>query len=328
MTLLNELETVLKENRGREQSVVRDNVLKWLKKKKKSVDAYRELRNEYIRDRRLGDPIDMALPAPTTVEDLADSLADLASTKPRPPADRQSPTSAQGRSPLQPVSDAVHELSVLRREIVREIRAEIKEVVGSCIREAMAGFVARLEVAEEKITALQHENEAHRQKVQHLEERITSLDAKLEAQIEKAECERRERNLVIEGLPSSASGHSLDDRVHHLFQDVLGCAEKMSPPTGIIRLRSPRASSESATRIVVRLATTADKATVLRSCRALKDHPNIHIWEDLTPQQQKDRKRLLPEMKRLRSEGKRAWIRGGRLYMAENKDAVPKVVHQ
>ena len=71
MALLTSLETVIRENADHEKDVMQDAIARWMKKKKQSTDVYRRLRSDFIRSHPgLGDPSDMELPAPATVEEL------------------------------------------------------------------------------------------------------------------------------------------------------------------------------------------------------------------------------------------------------------------
>lgn len=296
--------------------------------------TYRELRVLFIKAHTaLGDPTTRDLPAPATVDDIAASIADLQweLNHPRAPTGQQRHDEGGHREQTVSQSDSMimSEMSVLRVEILREIRGEITSMVKECMHEALSGFLPRLVEAEERIAALQHESEAQRDEVRFLKKQVQTLETKLDEQAEKAEIRHRATNVIIEGLPAGESRQWPEERVLDFFSEVLQCADDIGKPVQIQRIRTATPTAGGQTmknRLLVRLASPSDKATVLRSCKKLKDHPHIRVWEDLTPRQQERRRKQVLSMRKLRQAGKKAWIRGDRLFVVEKEGDVPKVV--
>jgi len=243
MSLLAGLETVLREHVFQGKRETRDAVLRWMKKKKQAVDAFRQLRTDYIEAHAtLGDPLERDLPAPTSLDALATSIADLAGEVARQSADGRRDQPAGNDPPGSAGGDAVSgdvrvELAALRRDIVQEVRGEIMDAVKASIRDALSCFMDRLVEAEGKITALQHQNEVQTADIHALKKRLDKLESLVEDQAEKSEIERRSCNVIVEGLPLRA-GENPEHEVHNLLRNTLGVAEMIEKPLKIQRLRT------------------------------------------------------------------------------------------
>jgi len=333
MVLLAGFEALLRERKYEDRSSIHEAISKWMKKKRQSVEVFRGLRTAFIekhdvlRDNK--DREDLA--APATLDDIANSLADLAWELDHPrsaePGDDDSGAHVGEVSDRGDHDQRVHvELAALRRDIIREIRGEIMDAVKASIRDALSSFEPRLIEAEGKVDALQHQSEAQDAEMHALRKRISKLESDLEDQVEKAEIERRSCNVVIEGLPVSEPGANPEKEVRKLLRDTLGLAEKIEKPRRILRLRSHAHAHQPVSRVIVTLMSSDDRTTLLRNCNRLKDHPHIRVWEDLTPRQQARRRAQMAAYRDLRKAKKRAWFRGDRLFTIDKEGDPPRIV--
>lgn len=316
MALLTGLESVMKENAERDVDEMRQAITTWMNKKKKSIDAYRKLRSDFISSHPgLGDASEMELPAPTSIDEVASSLAELAVKLNGP---RHVST---GGSASQPVSVSRSYLDRCLAELRHGLVGEIQLNLEQTISRLLGPLAMRLEETEATLTGLQHEVEAQNKQLDELAKKTAALAEENAALKEQLERDRRAPNLVIEGLsPNQTKEAAVED----LFKKKLRVEDVK--PVEVRRLQQPQRGGGKL-RLLVRLPTIADKATVLRNCKALKDTPDIKVWEDLTPEQQKIRRKLVPVLKNLRKKGKRAWIRGEKLFMIEHDGESPKVVN-
>ena len=327
MALLDGLEAVLRENRSKGLDDLREAILSWVRKKKLSTEDFKKLRVRYINMRWPNDRTkdssewDRPLLKGTTNADIAFSLANLA-------AEDDIQADEEEHSKVSSVDDTITkswlllELKSLQKEQENAMHVALEQYQDKFtdrLEEIFKKVSARLEKAEHEIEALKAEHTIQAEKIARLQEKVTAFEAAHESQ----ERQKRAQNIIVEGLP--VENKTPEDTFDCVVKELL-VAKLAVPvrPTEVVRIRTP--ARQTKFKLLVRFQNTADKITVLRSCRKLKKYPGIKIWEDMTPKQQACKRSLMPKFQALKREGKIVFFRADRLYIKERPDVPPTLV--
>ena len=198
----------------------------------------------------------------------------------------------------------------------------LKNDIGHMMEETMSKFLGNFESRVKELTksigSLAQELEDERANRRRVEKKLTDLETRHDALCEKLEQDKRACNVVIEGVVTD-SFETTEKAVNELFTGKL---EVNVTTTSLRRLSTPSQEGKSSPRVIVTLASPKEKIAILRNCKKLKDHPKIKVWEDLTPKQRSKRQVLIEPMRKLRKNGKRAWLRGDKLFFIDESDKV------
>lgn len=320
MALLDALEAVIRENKAGNLEKLSQAIATWARKKKVSLEELRKLRREYVDGNFPADVAsDVSLTKVSTILGVSSSLARLVFAESDDPGHGMQESEASADS--EPISR-----SWLVKEL-NEISRSQQDAMKFLFEKMQTHFTAQLENFKEKVMGQieesRHEIEALKMITSDQEEKINKLESKL-ATIERAseeeERQRRSCNIVVEGLVSKKDLDNASLVRDDLFASKLQVDVR---PVQVVRLRTP---SDRKPKLLIRLGSKEDKITVLRNCRKLKSFPDIRVWEDLTPAQQARRRDQLPKFKQLRSEGKRVFFRGDRLFVKQSETDRPILV--
>jgi len=304
------LRKLLDDNNSRPTEWLASEIGLYARKQKMSCAALRKFHQDLIAKQDEGSDQEQPL---TSIDQISSAIA-KASKRPSPADDANDNTRPVSVQQLDTRLEALH------TRLATEMHSSLKEMVS----QLLLAFDSRVKDVEVKVRGLEHEVETQGSQIEQLRKKTADLEAENAALREKLDQDSRATNLIVEGISTATqSKESAEKAVESLISQKLGIDGVK--PVEVRRLRRPR-DEGGTVRLLVRLQSIDDKITILRSCRALKDHPRIRVWEDLTPQQQKRRRLQLPTLHHLRRAKKKAWFRGDRLYVIDEEGAPPRLV--
>ena len=319
MTLLEGLEVVIREYRGKGVNRLCDAILTWWRKKKLSSDEFRKLRRSYLNSRWPEADVETqqewALTKTATNAEIASSLARLALDD-----DNVDDESDRGDEQVsackQWLADELNDLRRNQEKAMKNLFDNFEQKIVGMMNKFTEQLTSRLEKAENQIEALKIHNVEQAEKILKLEEKMVVFE---DAQ-EREEREKRICNLVVEGLP--VENKTQEDALAVVNEFLVTKLETEVHPTAVVRLRNP-SHGNGKLKLLIKFKDVSDKVLVLRNCKKLKAFPDIRVWEDLTPKQQANRRAQMPKLRSLRQEGKIAFFRADRLYVAERQGERP-----
>ena len=115
---------------------------------------------------------------------------------------------------------------------------------------------------------------------------------------------------MLFGVPES----TVEGEVRRLFADGPDLPSVINHITEVVRLGRKLANAARPRPILIKFNSTAAKLAAFKFSRRLRGR-SISMVEDLTPEQQKERKRRIPEMQQLISKGYTAFWRGADIFV-------------
>lgn len=140
--------------------------------------------------------------------------------------------------------------------------------------------------------------------------------------------EKRRKNLIVFGLQESSEEavRDLENKVLHLIVNTLNIRDFTLAELDFSRRQGKRVPTGGVRSVMVAFTTQRRKFEILKNKSKLKGS-NIYINEDSSPAAREQEKQLRSEMRRLRSEGKYAVIRSGRLITADHREPPPSTTN-
>lgn len=147
-------------------------------------------------------------------------------------------------------------------------------------------------------------------------ESVNSVLTKHSRDIENLEYDKRRKNLIIFGV--SEDSQQLDMILLSLVTNKLQINDFSLLELDFCRRIGQKKESHKPRPIIMGLTTQRRKVEILKNSKKLKG-TSITIQEDCPPEIRANNKLLLDEMKKLRSEGKYAAVRYGKLIVHDNR---------
>ncbi|XP_060559999.1 uncharacterized protein LOC132720031 [Ruditapes philippinarum] len=147
--------------------------------------------------------------------------------------------------------------------------------------------------------------------------KIGNEKAKCDEYLNELKCNEFRNNLLFFKIAenSSETDESRKDAiVKVIHDDMLVQNAKEIPFTSVERMGKPNTGKTRP--ILVKFENVADREKVRRSCGNLKGKP-IGVSQQFPKEIQEKRKLLIPELKKARSEGKRAFLKMGKLIIVD-----------
>ena len=136
--------------------------------------------------------------------------------------------------------------------------------------------------------------------IQALQAKVDSLTSSL---IREKEREKRKCNILLGNVPEGESLEGDQDKVNAIFQQLF------KAECEAVQVRRIGKRNEVKPRLLlVKLKSVEDKIKLLKLAKALRGS-DTYLMEDLSKTDREARQKLVKEMKKARSEGKRAYIR-------------------
>lgn len=184
---------------------------------------------------------------------------------------------------------------------IEGLRCELTNKAEVTKKEILEALNTKVGVIEEEVKFLKDENSS-------LKERITQQEQKIKA-LEK---ESKNKELIIHGLEENAH-ENLNQAIINLFRNVMKLNIKEEALDKVFRLGQNRDTSRP---IRLILTTSRDRDLVLSNRKSLRGS-NVYISENFPKEVLEVRKSLFPEMKKLRNEGKIAFIKYDKLVVKD-----------
>lgn len=143
--------------------------------------------------------------------------------------------------------------------------------------------------------------------------------------VEIHEKERRKRNVILFGLDQERDENfkSLEEKVLQIIQDKMNITIHSMEVDSIKRFGKPTNTNKRP--IMITLTTWKRKMEIITNGRKLKG-TGLVVKEDFPPQVQEEKKKLYTEMKTLRNQGKRVYIKHNKLVVSEHDKVNNKVM--
>eukprot|EP00745_Piridium_sociabile_P026260 TRINITY_DN4177_c0_g1_i1.p1 TRINITY_DN4177_c0_g1~~TRINITY_DN4177_c0_g1_i1.p1 ORF type:complete len:346 (+),score=74.51 TRINITY_DN4177_c0_g1_i1:173-1210(+) len=227
----------------------------------------------------------------------------------------QAHSSRPSTEPKQPsLSDVMETLSTLQ-DLNTSMNSKLDDV-----RQEMAGLrrdhgalhdlVSGLK---DECLSLQKDNADLKEKNEQLEKRMENMERKTD----DLECRSKRNNIIIHGLhrPEGETAQDLEDVVRELFSDKL----ELSRDVPFDRLH--RLSSKANSPVIGCCTSFRDKLLVMKAKGKLRGS-DVFIGEDFSLRVREIRRRLIPHLKKAKSDNKRATMVYDHLIIDGNKFSV------
>ena len=194
-----------------------------------------------------------------------------------------------------------------------------EEISGLMTKSFESAIDRKLKPVVDSLSEMKTNNVTRDVKITQLEETCHCLEAK----IDDYEQTKRDRNIIISGLPDDRCG---EEGAIEFLNTIPGITASIFDIDYVLKLRPPRStnSSTKSTRVRVVMKEKAKKAEIMRSKKELKNKDNKWINDDLTPY----RSKLQYLARQCVKTGSLAqtWTYDGKIFIKKQADTVGKQI--
>ena len=194
-----------------------------------------------------------------------------------------------------------------------------EEISGLMTKAFNSAIDKKLKPVVENLAKLKIDNETRDRKVQQLEEKCLSM----EARIDEYEQSKRDRNVIISGL---SEDKCCQEGVIEFFNTIPGITVSILDIDYVLKLRTPRTTNSNirSNRVRVVMKEKAKKVEIMTSKKQLKKKDNKWVNDDLTP----FRSKLQYLARQCVKTGSlsQTWTYDGKIFIKKQADAVGKQI--